>query len=470
MYKTNRRGKLLNKVSFTKLVIEGLPLSIILIGVAFVSFSLGPYQTYDTQMEFEAASNVLRMGIPFVKVFGTVIDQPPLGFYTEAAFFRIFGLSTNTGVTLVTLFGLGSVALLYVIGKRFYGKSTGLLAAALFGLNPWQVVLSRSFLIDSQCLFLSLLCLYIGILAINKVSVKLTLVAGLVFAAAVLTKFFAVFVLIPLLLFYIYSRPKRTKQVLSQLAAFFIPALVFSLFWYQVFLGRSLFSIFDNNNVTSVIPASTHVVPSPFFVTNFLLNYGVGLYFLVAAAFSLVLVLSLKRYFSKVVIVDLICLATIAFILSVNFVMGAVFKLNVPYFSAIKYDFQALPFLVLLVGSLITKSLATFRAAKSTVHLKKHMLYLVAASAVILFAASLISSMFYTNALSTRDYLQYRVEPQVNYGYALSTTTPLTASSSLITFQYLGFAVVLSGLLLGLLWTCRHKLQRLFKRENVQKT
>jgi 4-amino-4-deoxy-L-arabinose transferase-like glycosyltransferase len=455
MYKTNRRGKLLNKVSFTKLVIEGLPLSIILIGVAFVSFSLGPYQTYDTQMEFEAASNVLRMGIPFVKVFGTVIDQPPLGFYTEAAFFRIFGLSTNTGVTLVTLFGLGSVALLYVIGKRFYGKSTGLLAAALFGLNPWQVVLSRSFLIDSQCLFLSLLCLYIGILAINKVSVKLTLVAGLVFAAAVLTKFFAVFVLIPLLLFYIYSRPKKIKQVLSQLAAFFIPALVFSLFWYQVFLGRSLFSIFDNNNVTSVIPASTHVVPSPFFVTNFILNYGV---------------LSLKRYFSKVVIVDLICLATIAFILSVNFVMGAVFKLNVPYFSAIKYDFQALPFLVLLVGSLITKSLATFRAAKSTVHLKKHMLYLVAAAAVILFAASLISSMFYTNALSTRDYLQYRVEPQVNYGYALSTTTPLTASSSLMTFQYLGFAVASSGLLLGLLWTCRHKLQRLFKRENVQKT
>ncbi len=460
---------MLNKISFTKLAIESLPLFIILIGVAFVAFSLGPYQTYDTQMEFEAASNVLRMGIPFVKVFGTVIDQPPLGFYTEASFFRIFGLSTNTGVALVTFFGLGSVVLVYIIGKQFYGKSTGLLAAALFGLNPWQIVLSRSFLIDSQCLFFSLLCLYIGVLAINKSSIKLNLVAGVAFAAAMLTKFFAAFVLIPLILFYIYSRPKKTKRILGQLAAFLMPTFVGSLFWYQVFLGRSLFSIFDNNNITSVIPASTQVVPSPFFVANFLLNYGVGLYFLVAAAFSLVLVLSFRNCFSKTVVVDLIFLSTIVFILSVNVVMGAVFKLNVPYFSAIKYDFQALPFLVLLVGSLITKGSHAFRAANSMVSPKKLMLYLTAIIAVILFAASLISSVFYTNALSIHDYLQYRVEPQVNYGYALSTSTPLTASSPLMMLQYLGFAVAFSGLCFGLLWMNRHTCQQLFKRESGKK-
>lgn len=459
---------MLSKVSFTKLIIEVFPIFIILIGVAFVSFSLGPYQTYDTQLEFEAASNVVKMGIPFVKGFGTVIDQPPLGFYIEGLFFRIFGLSINTGVTLVTLFGLGSVALVYMIGKQLYGKATGLLAAALFGLNPWQLVLSRSFLIDSQCLFFSLLCLYVGIFAINRSSVKLSLVAGVVFAAAILTKFFAAFVLIPLLLFYIYSRPKKTKQILGQLAAFSIPAFVSALFWYQIFLGRSLLSIFNNNNIV-VIPASTHVVPSPFFVINFLVHYGVGWYFLVATVFSLILVLSLKNYFSKVIIVDLVCVATIAFILSVNVVMGAVFKLNVPYFSAIKYDYQALPFLVLLVASLTTKSLAAFRAAKSTVHLKKLMFYLAAIAAVILLAASLISSMFYTNAVSTLSYLQYRVEPQVNYGYALSTPNPLTASSPLMALQYLGFAVALSGLLFGLFCVTRHKIRWLFKRENAQK-
>jgi 4-amino-4-deoxy-L-arabinose transferase-like glycosyltransferase len=57
--------------------------------------------------------------------------------------------------------------------------------------------------------------------------------------------------------------------------------------------------------------------------------------------------------------------------------------------------------------------------------------------------------MYYTNALSTRDYLQFRVEPQVDYGYALLNPSPLTAGSSLMAVQFLGFAFVLSALLLA---------------------
>ena len=437
------------KIDVKKLLVESAPIFAILIGVALVSFSLGPYQTYDTQMEFEAASNVLKMGVPYVKVFGTVIDQPPLGFYIEAFFFKIFGTSLNTGVTLVTSFGLGSVVLMYLLGKQLYGKTAGFLAAALFGLSPWQLVLSRSFLIDSQCLFLSLLCLFTGFLGIRKGSVKLTLVSGLVFAAAFLTKFFAVFILIPLALFFIYSRPKQAKQTISQLAAFLLPVILFSFLWYTVFLGRSLLSVLNNNNFTSPIPASTHVVASQFFITNFLVNYGVGIYFFAATVFSLVLGFSLRKQFPKLFTVDVICLVTVTVVLVFNFVLGFALNLEVPYISAIKYDFQALPFLVLLVASLATKSLTVFGAAKSKVNLKKLLLYLAGAFAVAFFVASLISNVYYTNAVSTLSYLQYRVEPQVNYGYALSTTTPLTANSPLMVIQYLGFTVALGGFLYG---------------------
>ena len=95
------------KPASKKLAIETSPLAIILIGVALIAFSLGPYQIYDTNLEFEAASNVVKMGTPYVKSFGTVIDQPPLGFYVEGLFLRIFGLSASTGTSLVALFGLG---------------------------------------------------------------------------------------------------------------------------------------------------------------------------------------------------------------------------------------------------------------------------------------------------------------------------------------------------------------------------
>ena len=453
-----------NNASVKKSVIEALPLLIIVIGVALVAFSLGPYQSYDTQMEFEAASNVLKTGIPYVQAYGTAIDQPPLGFYIEALFLRTFGVSADTGVTLMTLFGLASVAVVYLLGRELYGKSTGLVAAALFGLSPWQLVLSRSFLIDTQCLFFSMLCLFVGVLAIRRGSVKLALVAGLFFAAALLTKMYAAFVLVPLLLFYLYSRPKNPKRILSQLAAFSIPALVGALLWYQVVRG-SLLWIFQHNDLADVIPPSTGVVPSPFFVTNFLLNYGLGICLVAAIAFSLLLVFSLRKHFSKFAVVDLIGLAAIAFIVSVNVVLGAGLHLNVPYFSAIKYDYQALPFFVLIGGSLIAMSLSLFSAAKSTVPSRKVWVYVAAVAGIVLVVASLVSCMYFAHAFSMRDYLQFRVEPSVDYGYAFLNPTPLTAGSPLMSLQFLGFAVVLSGLLLSaLFWAGRHKLKWLSER------
>ena len=437
---------MLNGVNAKKLAIELLPLVIILIGVALVAFSIGPYQNYDTNLEFEAASNTIKMGIPYVKSFGTAIDQPPLGFYLEGLFFRVCGMSPDIGVTLVTFLGLGSTALMYLLGKELYGKSTGLFAAALFGLNPWQLVLARSFLIDSQCLFLSLLCLFTGILAFRKDSGKLTLISGLVFAAALLTKFYAAFILIPLLLFFIYYRPKL-KRIPTQVAVFSIPTLVFAFLWYQIFRGVSVLTILQHNDLADVVPASTGVVTSPFFVSNFLLNYGLGIFFVVAVVFSLLLGFSLKKFFSKTVIVELICLATVAFVLGVNLVLGAGLNLNVPYFSAVKYDFQALPFLVLLAASLSTKGFLMFNRAKSMARRKKLLLYVAAVAGLILLAAALLSSMYYTYAVSTRDYLQFRVEPKVDYGYALLNPAPLTAGNPLMVLEYFGFAAVLSGLL-----------------------
>ena len=179
------------------MLVEGYPLLIILIGAVLVAFSLGPFNNWDISLEFEAASNTAEMGIPYVQGFGISIDQPPLGFYAEALAFAVFGLSGGTAVALVTFFGLGTVALVYVLGRNLYGKYAGLLAAALFALNPWHLVISRSGLIDAQCLFFSLLSLYMGVVAIRKGSVKLALASGLVFTVAFLTKFYAVFALIP---------------------------------------------------------------------------------------------------------------------------------------------------------------------------------------------------------------------------------------------------------------------------------
>jgi 4-amino-4-deoxy-L-arabinose transferase-like glycosyltransferase len=434
-----------------KLLSENYPILGVLIGIILVSLSIGPYQNGDTLWEYQAAIGVIKWGRPYLSGWGNnIINQPPVGFFIEAGFFKIFGLSINTGTTLVTLFGLGSTVLVYKIGKELYGKSTGLFAAALFALTPWEFVLSRSFLIDAQCLFLSLLTLFIGIIAIRKGSFKLFMVTGAIFAAAFLTKFFAVYILIPLLLFYVYYRPKNLKRTFSWFGAFFLPVLIFTFYWYQVTLKQGI--LFNQSDL--VIRNSS--VPSFFFVFNFLVNYGLGWFFIGAAILSLVVCL-MYRKFHKLLAFDLICLATILFVVSVNTFLGAVLNLNAPYLNAIKYDYQSLPFFSLLAASLVGKGISLFNSLKSKGKLNKLFFFFVALGGLGLVAAAIFSNIYYTHQFSTLSYLIFRVEPGKNVGYSLTNTNP-TGNSPLIDIQYFGFAIVLSGLV----WASRHKLYDYF--------
>ena len=257
--------------SIRKLLSENYPLLGILIGIGLVSISIGPFQNGDTQLEYEAASGVLRWGMPYMTYFGNMINQPPLGFYIEALFFKVFGLSFDNGVALITLFGLGCTVLVYKIGKVSYGKPTALFAAALFALTPWQITLSRSFLIDVLCLFFSLLCLLVGIHAIRKDSLKLFMGSGILFAIAFLTKFFAIFTLILLALFYLYYRQKNLRRIFA-VVAYFLPVVFLVFLGYNVIWGRGLLSpdsnaAFTHDDFVNVNPFG--VVPSYFFVGIF---------------------------------------------------------------------------------------------------------------------------------------------------------------------------------------------------------
>jgi 4-amino-4-deoxy-L-arabinose transferase-like glycosyltransferase len=443
-----------------KLISEYYPLLAILIGIVLVSVTLGPFENGDTQLEYAAASGVIKWGMPYMEYYGDMINQPPLGFYIEAVFFKLFGLSFDNGVALITLFGLGCTILVYKIGEVLYGKPTALFAAALFALAPWQLILSRSFLIDVQCLFFSLLCLFVGIHAIRKDSEKLFMVSGILFALALLTKFFAIFTLIPLALFYLRYRQKNLSRI-SAVAAYFLPALLLFFLWYDAIWGRGLLyadshSAFSHDDF--VFSNASGVVPSYFFVGTFLLYYGLGFFFVIAAVFSLLVCLLFRKLFSKFLVFDLICLVTIVSVVGINTFLGAGLNLSFPYNNAIKYGYQSLPFFSLLAASLISKCLSLFHSARSGRKLSK-LLFSAALIGLFLLAASILVNMQYVHQFSTSNYLLFRVEMDKELGYSLFNPTPINNDSPLMNFQYLGFAFVLSGLV----WASRHKLVEPFK-------
>ncbi len=435
-----------------RLIAEHYTLIAILAGALLVSLSIGPFENPDTTWEYKATAGVLQWGIPYTEVFGSLMNQPPLGFYLQGLFLKVFGPSMNTGVVLVTLLGLCSALVLYKIGKELYGKTTGLFAAALFAFAPWQLVLSRAFLIDAPCLFFSLLCLYFGLLAVRRGSVKLSLISGVFFAAALLTKLFAVFVLIPLALFFIYYGYKKPRRMLLQLLVFCLPVLFFNFLWYQVVLNRGVFYAFGHSDFSD--PNAAGVVPTPFFVGTFLVDDALGWLFLVAVAFSLLATVGRKRLFKEAAQFDWICLATIIIIVATDVVLGAVFNLKVPYTSAIKYTYQAMPFFCLLAASLAYKSTLLLREAKVTVS-KSSFSILLSGVAVLLITAVLVWDFAAAHQLSVNNFVLFQVKPPSLLGYSFDNFHSIGEGNALMYLQYLGFALTSSGLL----WMVRQPLR-----------
>ncbi|MCW4044772.1 MAG: glycosyltransferase family 39 protein [Candidatus Bathyarchaeota archaeon] len=459
-----------------KLLSENYPLIAILIGATLISLPMGPYQNTDTQMEYETTQGVLKWGYPYLAVKGNLFDIPPLGFYTAALFFLAFGATMQNGVTMVTLFGLASTITIYKIGKETYGKQTGLFAAALFALSPWQLVLTRAFLVDSQCLFLSLATLYLGIKAIQKDSTKLALASGIAFAAALLTKQYAAFTLIPLSLLYIHhlhTKPKKPRQILHQIAAFTLPAVHANLWWYNIIMHKWLLYFiqhrdFADTNFPGVTPTYT-------FIITFLNDYAIGIFFTAATAFALIIGLLLRKHLPKhTTLTDIICLTTITTIIAVNMYLGVTLNLKAPYTSAIKYTYQALPYLSLAAASLANKSTSLLKTAKTATKPKKALLYAASILGLLLLTAPIIANMNTARQFTTVNHLTFRVQPNQEVGYTFlvpNPTNPNDLAAALL--QLHGAIIALSGLL----WTSRpfilntaktiiHKIQP--KKKNTQ--
>ena len=452
--------KTLKKRRLKKFIDENYPLFSILIGFMLVALSIGPYYNGDTAWEYDAVSGVMKYGLPYANGF-YLINQPPLGFYILAVFFKVFGLSFNNGTFLVTLFGLGCVALVYGIGKTLYNKTTGFFAAALFAFSPWHLILSRTFLIDVQCLFFSLLSLFVGIIAFRRDSFKLFFVSGIIFAAAFNTKLYAFFILIPLLALFIHFRPKNIKRIASWLAALFLPVIFSSYLWYETITRQGISAIFLHADL--VIHESSNIVPTFSFVGNFLISYGLGWFVVDAAFLSLLVCFMQKRLFRQFFVFDAICLAAIVCVTGVNILLATALDLIAPYLNGIKYDYQSLPFFCLLAASLITKSISLFKNNSKKKKLNRIIFFFVGLTGLFLVGASIFYNMSYVHLFSTWNYLLFRVEPSINLGYSLFNDTPISPNAFLMSVQYLGYAFLLSGLL----WISRYKISSFIKSRST---
>ncbi|MCW4000503.1 MAG: glycosyltransferase family 39 protein [Candidatus Bathyarchaeota archaeon] len=418
---------------FEAAIREHIQLIVVLAAVLIVYLSMGTYINWDAKTEFEAATSVVKMGFPYLSS-GLIINQAPLGFYLIAPVLLISGISYPNAVGFVTAFGLGCVVLVYVLGTLLYGKKTGLVAAALFGLVPWHVFMSRVYLIDAPCLFFSLLFLVFGVLAVKQNSQRLIAASGFFFALAFLTKLFAVFLAVPLLLAVMLQRKEGFKLTPKKALIFLAPSFILQAIWYGGFANQHFFGVYFP---TDFIHPVTIPDPSLVYLPRLFVE-SAGWVLPVAATFSLLLAIYFRHMMPKALRMDLLCVFTILAVAAVDLVLVFGRGLLVPYVSAFKYTYAALPFLCLLAASLADKAAVLFGSGG-----QRWLKGLLAAGGLLLVFASLFESTAFLNHSEPYPLIDFKVD-YVGHYFPFNVYT--SVSSYFAQWHYFALALIVLAL------------------------
>lgn len=92
------------------------------------------------------------------------------------------------GRLLSTLFDLGTIVVIYLLGRNLKNKITGLLASFLYSISVLPIQLSHFYAVDTPLTFFITLLLYLLVLFYEKPTVKKSLLIGVVFGFSLATK------------------------------------------------------------------------------------------------------------------------------------------------------------------------------------------------------------------------------------------------------------------------------------------
>ncbi|TSC76555.1 MAG: PMT family glycosyltransferase, 4-amino-4-deoxy-L-arabinose transferase [Parcubacteria group bacterium Gr01-1014_31] len=95
-------------------------------------------------------------------------DHPPLVFLVANLFFNLFGVSVLVARLPFALAGLGSVLLVYLIGRKMFSERAGLVAAAVMAVSSHAVFASRTALMEPMAIVLILLTWFVFLLALEN--------------------------------------------------------------------------------------------------------------------------------------------------------------------------------------------------------------------------------------------------------------------------------------------------------------
>ncbi len=117
-----------------------------LLGVLVLAFSLRWHLIGARSLWLDEAYSleVARRNLHDISVFLRGNDAHPIGYYALlSTWIRWFGTGLTAMRSLSLIFGMAAIVLTWLLGRRLFSPAVGVVAAALVGVNPFQIIASN---------------------------------------------------------------------------------------------------------------------------------------------------------------------------------------------------------------------------------------------------------------------------------------------------------------------------------------
>jgi 4-amino-4-deoxy-L-arabinose transferase-like glycosyltransferase len=160
------------------------------------------------------------------------IDKPPLGFWIQTASAKLFGFSGFSILLPEALAGVLSVAVLYRLVARIWGRGAGLLAALFLAVTPVSVITSRNNTIDSLLVLAMLLAAWAVMRAVETGRLRWLLLGAVLVGLGFNIKMLEAYLVVPALgLVYLVGARAGWWRRIGHLALAAVVMVSVSLSW-----------------------------------------------------------------------------------------------------------------------------------------------------------------------------------------------------------------------------------------------